>query len=66
MTTDQIKEEVQLSLTVAKGSFYKKPEFGHRFKELARDEEFMVSDEDQGFRIVKTAMAATSDKKEEK
>ena len=26
MTTDQIKEEVQLSLTVAKGSFYKKPE----------------------------------------
>ena len=31
MTTDQIKEEVQLSLTVAKGSFYKKPEFGHRF-----------------------------------
>lgn len=37
MTTDQIKEEVQLSLTVAKGSFYKKPEFGHRFKELARE-----------------------------
>ena len=37
MTTDQIKEEVQLSLTVAKGSCYKKPEFGHRFKELARE-----------------------------
>lgn len=37
MTADQIKEEVQMSLTVAKGSFYKKPEFGHRFKELARE-----------------------------
>jgi len=37
MTTDQIKEEVQLSLTVAKGSFYKRPEFGHRFKELIRE-----------------------------
>lgn len=37
MTTDQIKEEVRLSLTVAKGSFYKRPEFGHRFKELTRE-----------------------------
>lgn len=36
MTSDKVKEEVQLSLTVAKGSLYKKPEFGHRFKELAR------------------------------
>lgn len=36
MTSDQIKEEVELSLCIAKGSFYKKPEFGHRFKELAR------------------------------
>lgn len=34
MTTDQIKEEVELSLCIAKDSFYKKPEFGHRFKEL--------------------------------
>lgn len=46
--------------------FRKKHKKKARIKELARDEEFMVSDEDQGFRIVKTAMAATSDKKEEK
>lgn len=37
MTTDQIKEEVRLSLSVVKGTFYKKPKFGHRFKELARE-----------------------------
>ena len=34
MTFDEIKEELQMSLTVARGSFYKKPEFGHRFGEL--------------------------------
>lgn len=32
MTFDDIKQEVELSLTVAKGSFFKKPEFGNRFK----------------------------------
>ena len=36
MKTDKIKEELELSLSIAKGSLYKKPEFGHRFKELAR------------------------------
>lgn len=34
MTLDLIKEEIELSLTIAKGSFFKRPEFGHRFKEL--------------------------------
>ena len=36
MKTDKIKEELELSLSIAKGSLFKKPEFGHRFKELAR------------------------------
>lgn len=36
MNTEKIKEEVQLSLGIAKGSLFKKPEFGHRFKKLAR------------------------------
>lgn len=36
MRTDKIKEELELSLSIAKGSLFKKPEFGHRFKELAR------------------------------
>jgi len=34
MNIESLKEEVEMSLTVAKGSFYKRPEFGHRFKEL--------------------------------
>ncbi len=34
MTLDSIKEEIEMSLTVAKGSFFKRPEFGHRFREL--------------------------------
>jgi phage gp46-like protein len=37
MTLVQLKEEVELSMTVPKGSLYKRPEFGHRFKELARE-----------------------------
>lgn len=32
--TDTILEEIKMSLTVAKGSFFKRPEFGHRFREL--------------------------------
>lgn len=34
MTFEDVKEEIETSLTVAKGSFFKKPEFGHRFREL--------------------------------
>lgn len=34
MNKEKLLEEIQLSLTVAKGSFFKRPEFGHRFKEL--------------------------------
>lgn len=34
MTFEDVKEEIETSLTVAKGSFFKKPEFGHRFNEL--------------------------------
>jgi phage gp46-like protein len=34
MTTAEIQEELELSLSIAKGSFFKRPEFGHRFKEL--------------------------------
>ena len=34
MTIEDLKEEIETSLTVAKGSFFKRPEFGHRFKEL--------------------------------
>jgi phage gp46-like protein len=35
-TAEKIKEEIKNSMTVAKGSFYKRPEFGHRFGELKR------------------------------
>ncbi len=34
MTFENVKEEIEMSLTVAKGSFFKRPEFGHRFREL--------------------------------
>lgn len=34
MIEKQIKEELEMSLRIAKGSFFKKPEFGHRFREL--------------------------------
>lgn len=36
MTFENIKEEIEMSLTVAKGSFFKRPEFGHRFRELRK------------------------------
>lgn len=36
MTFEDVKKEVQLSLTIAKGSFFKRPEFGHEFKKLTR------------------------------
>lgn len=36
MTFENVKEEIEMSLTVAKGSFFKKPEFGHRFRELRK------------------------------
>ena len=34
MTFDNIREEIEMSLTVVKGNFFKRPEFGHRFREL--------------------------------
>lgn len=34
MTYEDLKEEMKTSLTVVKGSFFKRPEFGHRFREL--------------------------------
>lgn len=34
MNKETLLEEIEMSLTVAKGSFFKRPEFGHRFKEL--------------------------------
>lgn len=42
MTTAQLYENVRLSMTVPKGSIYKRPEFGHRFDELSNEE---VADE---------------------
>lgn len=37
MTTAQLYENVCLSMTVPKGTLYKRPEFGHRFNELANE-----------------------------
>lgn len=37
MTTAQLYENVRLSMTVPKGSLYKRPGFGHRFNELANE-----------------------------
>ncbi|PWJ70158.1 MULTISPECIES: phage GP46 family protein [unclassified Fibrobacter] len=54
MTFEDIKQEVELSLTVAKGSFFKKPEFGHRFKELLK----AVASENTRIRAVKYAEEA--------
>ncbi|MBR2095924.1 MAG: phage GP46 family protein [Fibrobacter sp.] len=34
MNKETLLEEIHMSLTVAKGCFFKRPEFGHRFKEL--------------------------------
>jgi len=34
MTLDDLKEELEMSMTIRKGSFFKHPEFGHRFDEL--------------------------------
>lgn len=36
MIRSQIEEEIRLSLTISKGSFFKRPEFGHRLNELSR------------------------------
>ena len=36
MNKETLLEEIEMSLTVAKGSFFKRPEFGHRFKELRK------------------------------
>ena len=54
MTFEDIKQEVELSLTVAKGSFFKKPEFGQRFKELLK----AVASENTRIRAVKYAEEA--------
>lgn len=37
MTTAQLYENVRLSMTTPKGSIYKRPDFGHRFDELANE-----------------------------
>lgn len=37
MTTAQLYENVCLSMTIPKGSLYKRPELGHRFAALANE-----------------------------
>lgn len=37
MTTEQLYENVRLSMTTPKGAIYKRPEFGNRFDELANE-----------------------------
>lgn len=37
MTKNDIQEELEFSLSIKKGSFYKRPDFGHRFDELKNE-----------------------------
>lgn len=37
MTGQEIQEELELSLSIKKGSFFKRPEFGHEFDKLKKE-----------------------------
>ena len=37
MTGQEIQEELELSLSIKKGSFFKRPEFGHEFDKLKNE-----------------------------
>lgn len=37
MTVQEIQEELELSLSIKKGSFFKRPDLGHRFDDLKNE-----------------------------
>lgn len=37
MTTEDIQQELEISLSIKKGSFFKRPEFGHQFDKLKNE-----------------------------